>query len=143
VWGIVPLYFGWIVNELTASKATFSTSIQTGFALLWAGTQWVWQAVHSGTHRPEQTSFLPVNLGVTAVVLILGALALGSGLRRRYPRGMRFLGHSRFAGYFMIALFPVQSGYLTWTWQRLAAIAVFAIPVWLLLHFSVMPLRKK
>jgi len=97
----------------------------------------------AGTQRPEQAAFLPVNMGVTAVVLILGALALGSGLRRRYPRGMRFLGHSRFAGYFMIALFPVQSGYLNWTWQRVAAIVVFAIPVWLLVHLSVMPWRRK
>ena len=44
VWGIVPLYFSWVVNELTSAKATFNTAIQTGFALLWAGAHWAWQS---------------------------------------------------------------------------------------------------
>ena len=44
VWGIVPLYFGWAMNELTSAKVTFNTAIQTGFALLWSGAYWAWQA---------------------------------------------------------------------------------------------------
>ena len=28
-----------------------------------------------------------------------------------------------------------------WTWERLGAIALFALPIWLLLHFGLMPLR--
>ena len=39
VWGIVPLYFGLLLNELTSSKADFRTAIQTGFSFLWAGAQ--------------------------------------------------------------------------------------------------------
>ena len=42
VWGIVPLYFGLLLNALTADKANFRTAIQTGFSFLWAGAQWLW-----------------------------------------------------------------------------------------------------
>ena len=145
VWGIVPLYFSWVVNELTSARASFSTAIQTGFALLWAGAHWAWVATGHGRaklpHLGAET-LLAVNTGVTLLVLVLGALALWSGLRRRYPKGMRFLGHTRSGAYFMIAIFPIQSGYLVWSWPRVCAIAVFAVPLWLVLHFALMPLRK-
>ena len=76
------------------------------------------------------------------VVFTLGALALFSGIRRRYPPGCSFLGYTRFSNYFMIAIFPIQAHYLTWTWDRFLAIAFFAVPSWLLLHFGLMPLRQ-
>ena len=34
IWGIVPLYFGLLLNELTSDKATFRTAHQTGFSFL-------------------------------------------------------------------------------------------------------------
>jgi hypothetical protein len=34
IWGIVPLYFGLLLNELTADKANYRTAIQTGFSFL-------------------------------------------------------------------------------------------------------------
>lgn len=144
VWGIVPLYFGWIVNELTSSKANFNTAIQTGFALLWAASHWIWQAFQSHPGRLATASHaMPgVNWAVNAVVVVFGAVALWAGLRRRYPRGWKFLGHTRFSGYFMIAIFPIQAEHLGWTWERAAAIAVFAAPLWLLTHFLLLPLRK-
>jgi hypothetical protein len=43
----------------------------------------------------------------------------------------------------MIAIFPIQSHYLEWTWERLIAIILFAVPIWLLLHFGLMPVRGK
>ena len=55
---------------------------------------------------------------------------------------MRFLGHTRSGAYFMIAIFPIQSGYLVWSWPRVCAIAVFAVPLWLLVHFALMPVRR-
>lgn len=146
IWGIVPLYFSWVVSELTAAKATYNTAVQTGFALLWAGAHWLWQgvSVHSAAMDPRfPQGLLSLSGVVTVIVLILGGLALLSGLRRKYPRGMRFLGHTRFAGYFMIALFPIQAGLLTWTWLRVAAIALFAVPVWMLLHLLLNPLRRR
>ncbi len=145
VWGIVPLYFGWAMNELTSAKATFNTAIQTGFALLWSGAHWAWQAFRNDPAKVvglNTHGLFAVNSAVTLLVIFLGALALWSGLRRRYPKGMKFLGHTRFSAYFMIAIFPIQSGYVEWSWPRVTAIAVFAVPIWLVLHFALMPLRK-
>jgi hypothetical protein len=144
VWGIVPLYFGLLLNELTASKANFRTAIQTGFSFLWAGAQWLWPHVGSGAGGGAHWKLAglpPVNLLVTLLVLIVGAVALVSGLRKRFPRYGRFLGHTRFANYFMIAIYPIQAHFLPWTWERLGAVVLFAVPVWLVLHFGLMPLR--
>jgi hypothetical protein len=145
VWGIVPLYFGWLSNEMTSSKGSFRTAIQTGFSFLWAGAHWTWQyfAAHPEAKRgitPE--ALLAVNVLVTLLVLLLGAAALVSGIRRKYPRYGSFLGHTRFSNYFMIAIFPIQSRYLDWSWDRLIAILAFAIPVWLLIHVGLIPLRR-
>ena len=145
VWGIVPLYFGLLLNELTADKANFRTALQTGFSFLWAGAQWLW--LYSGQHggggpRLELTAKLPVSLFVTFLVIALGAVALVSGLRKKFPKHWRFIGHTRFANYFMITIYPIQAHYLPWTWERLAAIAIFAVPIWLVLHFGLMPVRR-
>ena len=146
IWGIVPLYFSWMVTELTAAKVTYNTALQTGFTLLWAGAHWLWQAIPPGSKSAGYgvlAGLFSLSGLVTGLVLTLGALALVSGMRHKYPRGMRFLGHTRFAGYFMIALFPIQAGILAWTWERVAAIALFSAPVWLLVHLLLLPLRKR
>jgi hypothetical protein len=145
IWGIVPLYFGWMVNELTSAKASYTTAIQTGFGFIWAATHWIYQYayVSSGKATPAISPALwSVNALVTVLVLLIGVLALISGLRRKYPRYGSFLGHTRFSNYFMIAIFPIQANYLAWSWDRLAAIAIFAVPTWVILHFGLMPLRK-
>jgi len=146
IWGIVPLYFGLLLNELTSSKANFRTAIQTGFSFLWAGAQWLYPYFKAHTAngpRIELGAMLPVNLFVTFLVIAMGAVALWSGVRRHYPKYCAFLGHTRFANYFMIAIFPVQARYLEWTWDRLLAIVLFAVPIWLLLHFGLMPVRQQ
>ena len=146
IWGIVPLYFGLLLNELTSSKANFRTAIQTGFSLLWAGAQWLWPyfVPHASHGRYlELNAMLPVNLLVTFLTIALGVVALVSGIRKRFPKYGHFIGHTRFANYFMIAIFPIQSHYLEWTWERLIAIALFAVPVWLVLHFGLMPVRNQ
>jgi hypothetical protein len=144
IWAIVPLYFGWILNELTSSKASFRTATQTGFSFLWAGAHWTWLYFHRSIGAPKilVNGFLAVNVFVTICILLLGAIALFSGLRRKYPPGCSFVGHARFANYFMIAMFPMQTNYLPWNWNRIAAICIFAIPIWLLLHFGLKPVRK-
>jgi hypothetical protein len=144
IWGIVPLYFALLINELTSSKANFRTAIQSGFSFLWAAAQWLYPYFRPhapGGPRLELNGLLPVNLFVTFLVLALGIVALFSGLRRRYPKYCAFLGHTRFANYFMIAIFPLQTHYLPWSWDRLTAIGIFAVPVWLVLHFGLMPFR--
>lgn len=145
IWGIVPLYFALLLSELTSPKANFRTAIQTGFSFVWAAAQWIYPWFRSTDHgsRMEWPELGPVNLFVTCLVLVLGVVALISGLIRRFPKYGRFLGHTRFANYFMICLFPIQAHYLAWSWIRLLAIIVFAIPCWLLLHFGLMPLRGR
>jgi len=146
IWGIVPLYFGLALNELTSAKASFRTAVQTGFSFLWAGAQWLYPYFHAEAARGPRLdlgAMLPVNLFVTFLVLVFGVVALVSGLRRRYPKHCSFLGHTRFANYFMIVIFPIQARCLRWSWDYLIAITLFAAPVWLLLHFGLMPLRKK
>jgi hypothetical protein len=130
---------------LTSAKASYTTAIQTGFAFVWASSHWIFQYnrwVH-GTHISGMgPGFATVNLLVTALVMLVGILALVSGVRRKYPRYGSFLGHTRFSNYFMIAIFPIQANYLTWSWDRLAAIVLFAAPAWILLHFGLMPIRR-
>ncbi|HSU54115.1 MAG TPA: hypothetical protein VLT36_08670 [Candidatus Dormibacteraeota bacterium] len=145
IWGIVPLYFALMLNELTSPKANFRTAIQTGFSFLWAAAQWLYPYFTPQATRPAHirlNASLPVNLFVTFVVLILGAVALFCGLRRKFPKYGVFLGHTRFSNYFMITIFPMQAHYLAWTWDQVAAIALFAGPIWLLLHFGLMPFRR-
>ena len=145
IWGIVPLYFGWLINELTPSKASFRTAVQTGFTFVWAAAQWLYQFSRQRPGRALPTSIdalLAVNMVVTVLVLAVGLLALVSGLRRKFPKHAKFLGHTRFAAYFMVAIYPMQAHYLAWTWDRLVAIVIFAIPIWLLVHVGLMPVRK-
>ena len=145
IWGIVPLYFALLLNELTSTKASFRTALQTGFSFIWAGIQWLYPYFKphgSGGPRIELNAMTPVNLFLTFLVLAFGALALFSGIRRKYPKYCSFLGHTRFSNYFMIAIYPMQAQALQWNWDRLITITVFAVPIWLVLHFSLMPFRK-
>lgn len=146
VWGIVPLYFGLLLNEMTSAKASFRTAIQTGFSFLWAGAQWLYPCFRTqpaGAPRLELDAMLPINLLVTFLVVGLGAVALVSGIRRKYPKYGSFLGYTRFSNYFMITIYPMQAHYLLWTWDRLLAIGVFAVPIWLVLHFGLRPIRNR
>jgi hypothetical protein len=143
VWGIVPLYFGLLLNELTSAKANFRTALQTGFSFLWAGAQWLYPyfTTRGGPHL-KLDAMLPINLLVTFLVIALGAVALVSGIRKRFPKYTAFLGHTRFANYFTIMIFPIQANYLPWTTDRLVTMALFGVPIWLALHFGLMPLRQ-
>jgi hypothetical protein len=144
VWGIVPLYFGLLLNEATGPKANFRTALQTGFSFVWAGAQWLYPYFvpsNKGEHLIEWNAMTPINILVTLLVIALGFTALISGIRKRFPKYGRFLGHTRFANYFMIAIYPMQANALHWTWDRLAAVVIFAVPIWLALHFGLMPLR--
>ncbi|MGO8838516.1 MAG: hypothetical protein ACLQAH_18625 [Limisphaerales bacterium] len=131
IWGIVPLYFALLLSEVTSAKANFRTAIQTGFSFLWAGAQWLWPyfVPHAAHGRYlELNAMLPVNLLVTFLVLAPGLVALVGGFRKRFPAHGRFLGHTWFANYFMITIFPIQAHCLAWTWERLLAIVLFAVP---------------
>src|SRR3954469_21144383 len=93
VWGIVPLYFALLLNELTSTQANFRTAIQTGFSFLWAGAQWVYPYFKSPGFNVQRTALggiLSIDPFVTCLVLALGAMALASGLRRHYPKYCSF-----------------------------------------------------
>jgi len=148
IWGIVPLYFALLLNELTSGKANFRTALQSGFSFLWASAQWIYpyfKPHDSTTTHVAWNAMLPINLFVTLLVLTLGVLAMISGIRKKFPKYCAFLGHTRFSNYFMITIYPMQSHWpgFNWTWDRLIAIALFALPVWLVLHFGLMPLRNR
>src|ERR1043165_7604651 len=86
VWGIVPLYFGLLLNELTSAKANFRTAIQTGFSFIWAGAQWLYPYFKSrGGPHLELNAMLPINLLVTFLVIAFGVIAIVSGIRKRFP----------------------------------------------------------
>jgi hypothetical protein len=144
VWGIVPIYFGWLLNETTSAKASFRTALQTGFSLVWAAAQWLWQYPGQQPWKAATSvkALLAVNVIVTLLVLAFGLVALVSGLRKKFPRYGKFLGHSRFAAYFAIVIFPMQARALEWSWDHLIAILIFAVPTWLIVHFALMPVRK-
>ncbi|MFO1477510.1 MAG: hypothetical protein U1F98_12760 [Verrucomicrobiota bacterium] len=145
IWGIVPLYFALLLGELTSAKANFRTAIQTGFSFLWAGVQWLYPYFRArGPQGPhlELDAMVPVKMLVTFGVMAMGVVALWSGLRKHFPKYGRFLGYTRFANYFMIMIFPMQTGHLAWTWERLLVVAGFAFPIWLVLHYGLMPVRK-
>ena len=114
----MPLYFALLLNEMTSSKATFRTAVQTGFSFLWAGAQWLYPHFKARPHDAphiELGAMLPVNLLVTFLVLGIGAVAFVSGIRRQFPKYCSFLGYTRFSNYFMIAIYPFQSRDLKWT----------------------------
>jgi hypothetical protein len=145
IWAIVPLYFGWLLNELTSAKASYRTAVQTGFSFMWAGAHWSFQYMTTNPDAAKDFNlriFLAVNVTVTVLVLIIGVAALVCGVRKKYPKYGAFLGHTRFTNYFMITIFPMQSGALPWSWERFVAILAFAVPIWMLFHFGLMPFRK-
>jgi hypothetical protein len=146
IWGIVPLYFGWLLNELTERKATAKTALQTGGALLWSGAHWLYLSLYSRPFWTVKVNLLnnlfAVSVMVTMAVIALGLVALVSGIRKKFPPGSSFLGHARFSNYFMITIFPIQSNYLQWSWTRVIAIIMFAFPIWMLMHFGLKPWRK-
>jgi hypothetical protein len=146
IWAIVPLYFGWLVNEFTSSKANFSTAIQTGFSFVWAAAHWIYQSFSDrslSSLKLHPNSLFAVNVLFTVLILLIGVASLISGIRRKYPKYCSFLGHTRFSNYFMIAIFPIQSNYLAWSWSRFIAILVFAIPIWMLFNLALIPFRRK
>jgi len=145
IWGIVPLYVALLLGELTPSKASFRTAVQTGFSFIWASAQWLYPFFKSPASIRVSVNFnalVPVTMFVTFTVLVLGVIALVSGLRRHYPKYCSFLGYTRFSNYFMIMIYPMQSHCLLWSWDRIMVIALYAVPIWLVLHFGLMPFRK-
>jgi len=67
VWGIVPLYFAWLVQELMPEKVNARTALNTGFSFLWSGAHWTWQTLGKRAPRaPEITLDVLLAVNMTA-----------------------------------------------------------------------------
>ena len=111
VWlGLVPLYISLLLGELYKSKVSFGHAVGNGFLMLWTGVNW---AMHLS------------NLGFFSY--------LGSKKDRTL---CQVLGHTRFSGYFLITLYPMQVGLVTWNWPSLASVLIFALPAWLFIYLG-------
>lgn len=147
VWGILPLYAAWLINEITDPKASHRTALQTGASFLWAGAHWAYLSLYSRPAWMVKINLLNnlfvVSVAVTLVVILLGGIALTCGVRKKFLPGFSFLGHVRFSSYFVITIYGIQANYLQWSWERVAAIVAFALPVWLAVHLALKPWRKR
>jgi hypothetical protein len=143
IWGVVPLYFGWIMNELASDKRSFRTAIQSGCMFIWAGLHWsqIYFKKGGGLSLVFRDGLPTINVIITLLVLIIGITGFISGISKRYPKYCSLLGHARFTNYFMICIFAMQANYLAWTRDRLVAIIIFALPVWFILYFIFKPVR--
>ena len=89
IWGIVPLYFALLLNELTSTKASYRTALQTGFSFLWAGIQWLYPYFRPngpGGPRIEFNAMTPVNLFLTFLVLRKPSLHRFQFQRSTWPK---------------------------------------------------------
>jgi hypothetical protein len=139
VWlGIVPLYVSLLLGELYKSKVGFSHAVGNGFVMLWAGLNWAAHLANLGYFAylgavKERT--------VAAWIVALCAIALGIftivlGIRKKDKGLCEVLGHTRFTGYFLILLYPMQTGLVRWNFTSLAAVLIFALPCWFLIYVS-------
>ena len=137
VWlGIVPLYVCLLLGELYRSKVSFGHAVGNGFVMLWAGINWAMHLCNLGFF-----SYLGNTKDRTAIAWVVAACAVGIGiftivlgLRKKDRTLCQVLGHTRFSGYFLITLYPMQVGLVTWNWLSLDAILIFALPAWLFIY---------
>jgi hypothetical protein len=137
VWtGLVPLYVSLLLGELYRSKVSFGHAVGNGFIMLWAGVNWALHLSNLGFF-----AYLGDVRNRTAIAWIVAACAVGIGIftivlgfRKKDRTLCQILGHTRFSGYFLITLYPMQVGLVRWNWPSLASILIFALPAWLLIY---------
>lgn len=133
VWGILPVYTSLILGEMYKSKVSFGHAVGNGFVMLWAGLNW---ARHLATASKLTYIFDSKSLpwAVTAACIGLGVFTIVLGLRKKDKALCEILGHTRFSCYFLILFYPMQAGLVHWSWPNLAAVLVFALPVWFAIY---------
>lgn len=132
-WPILPVYTALILGEIYRSKISFGHAVGNGFVMLWAGVTWVRDLA-----RANALAYLFSNKALAWVVagtaIALGIFAIVLGLRRKDKALCEILGHTRFSCYFIITVYPMQAGWIAWSWTNLAAILIFALPCWLVIY---------
>ena len=140
VWlGIVPLYVSLVVGELYKSKVSFGHAVGNGFIMLWAGLNWAMHLSNFGMFAylgDAAKQRMVLAWTVTTCCIGLGIFTIILGLRKKDKTLCEILGHTRFSCYFIILLYPMQTGLVTWNMQSLAAILVFALPAWFVIYLA-------
>ncbi len=139
VWlGLVPLYISLLLGELYKSKVSFGHAVGNGFLMLWTGVNWAMHLSNLGFF-----SYLGSLKDRTAIAWMIAACAVGLGiftivlgLRKKDRTLCQVLGHTRFSGYFLITLYPMQVGLVVWNWPSLASVLIFALPAWLFIYLA-------
>ena len=137
VWmGLVPLYVSLLLGELYKSKVSFGHAVGNGFVMLWAGINWAMHLSNLGLFAYLGSAGDRVTLAwiVAACAIGLGIFTIVLGFRKKDKTLCQILGHTRFSGYFLITLYPMQVGLVRWNWPSLAAVLVFALPAWLVIY---------
>ncbi|HTS16258.1 MAG TPA: hypothetical protein VMP11_01670 [Verrucomicrobiae bacterium] len=137
VWlGIVPLYVSLLLGELYKSKISFGQTVGNGFVMLWTGVNWTMHLSNLGffAYLGDVRSRTAIAWLVAMCAAGLGIFTIVLGLRKKDRTLCQILGHTRFSGYFLIALYPMQVGLVTWNWPSLSAILIFALPAWLFIY---------
>jgi hypothetical protein len=136
--GLIPLYVSLVLGELYKSKVSFGHAVGNGFVMLWAGINWAMHLSNLGFF-----AYLGSVRDRTALAWIVAACAVGVGiftivlgLRKKDRTLCQVLGHTRFSGYFLIALYPMQVGLVRWNWPSLASVLIFALPAWLFIYLA-------
>ncbi len=145
VWlGLVPLYVALLLDEIVERRVSFGQAIANGFVMLWAGVNWTMHLANVGmfSYLGSSKQRMVVAWTVTACALAIGVFTILLGIRRKDKTLAYVLGHARFSGYFLIMLYPMQTGMIAWNWPSLIAVLLFALPCWLLLYLSGLSLRR-
>jgi len=139
VWlGVVPLWVLLLLGEMYTGKVSFAHAVRNGFLMVWAGLNWTLHLSNLGLFAylgaaKERTVLAWI---VTACVMGVGVFTIVLGFRQKDRALCEILGHTRFSSYFLIMLYPMQVGLIRWNWSSLAAVLIFALPVWLLIYLA-------
>ena len=139
VWlGLVPLYISLLLGELYKSKVSFGHAVGNGFLMLWTGVNWAMHLSNLGffSYLGSLKDRTAIAWMVAACAVGLGIFTIVLGLRKKDRTLCEVLGHTRFSGYFLITLYPMQVGLVTWNWLSLASVLIFALPAWLFIYLA-------
>jgi hypothetical protein len=136
IWlGIIPLYVSMILGEVYIQKVSYANAVRNGFLMLWAGLNWAANLANSSAFAYVfSPSTKIIAWIVTGTCLSIAIFTIVLGLRKKDKELAGILGHTRFSGYFLIMLYPMQAGLVRWTWPHLATILVFALPAWFVIY---------
>ncbi len=138
VWlGILPLYVSVILGELYIRNVSFGHAVRNGFIMLWAALNW---AAHLATSSKLSYIFSSstkiIAWIVTGTFVAIAVFTIVLGLRKKDRTLAGILGHTRFTGYFLIMLYPMQAGLVKWNWSSLIAVLIFCLPCWFLIYLT-------